>query len=466
MQTRRLAWVGILGVLSGALVFRAASAEQPPNILLIIADDQNWYDVGCYGNPDIKTPHIDRLAAEGMQFHRMFTATAMCAPTRQQLYTGVFPVRNGAYPNHSLVYPGTKSIAHYLKPLGYRVGLAGKTHFGPPEAFPFEKVGGSQINLAAIEAFIRRDGDQPYCLIVAAHSPHTPWSQGDANQHPPRELTIPPYLFDTPETRHLLSKYYAEITYLDGHVVGPCLKFVYESGALDNTIVLYTSEQGSPMLFGKFTCYDLGLKTAFLVRWPHHVQPGSQTQAMTQYVDVLPTLIEAAGGPASKNLDGRSFLSVLEGRLERHREHVYGVQTTRGIINGSNYPIRSIRSDRYKFIMNLNADKEPFHNVLTVDWFEASPVLPSWEKLGGAAAERARFYTFRPKSELYDVITDPWEQHNLAGQAEYAPVVADLKKRLLAWMNQQGDEGMATELKAKERQRKGALERLEKKLER
>ncbi|MFZ5830967.1 MAG: sulfatase, partial [Planctomycetota bacterium] len=349
-----------------------------------------------------------------------------------------------------------------LKPLGYRVGLAGKRHYGPPEAFPFERVGGAEVDLAAVEQFIRRDDKQPYCLIVADNSPHTPWNQGDASRYPPEELTIPPYLFDTPETRSLLSKYYAEVTHLDEAVVAPCLRFVEESGAAENTLVIFTSEQGSPMLFGKFTCYDLGLKTAFLVRWPRRVKPGSQTDAMAQYVDIVPTLVEAAGGALPEGLDGQNFLPVLEGRADRHRDYVYGVQTTRGIINGTDYPIRSIRDERYKLIMNLNADLAPFHNVMMVETFELSPVLPSWERLGGAAAARARFYAVRPREELYDVIADPWEQHNLAGQAEYARVVTELRRRLLAWMEEQGDQGLATEEKANERQVNGSLEQLEK----
>ncbi|MFZ5829705.1 MAG: sulfatase-like hydrolase/transferase, partial [Planctomycetota bacterium] len=230
MRTVMLHCAALFAVLCLRPGIQAAGAERP-NILLIVADDLNWCDLGCYGNSDVKTPNIDRLAGEGLRFQRMFTATAMCAPTRQQLYTGIFPVRSGAYPNHSEVYPGTKSIAHYLKPLGYRVGLAGKRHYGPPEAFPFERVGGAEVDLAAVEQFIRRDDKQPYCLIVADNSPHTPWNQGDASRYPPEELTIPPYLFDTPETRNLLSKYYAEVTHIDEAIVAPSLRFVEESGA-------------------------------------------------------------------------------------------------------------------------------------------------------------------------------------------------------------------------------------------
>jgi len=101
------------GALAAAEVGETASR---PNILIVLADDMTWHDAGCYGNDQVRTPNMDRLAEEGMRFTRAFTATAMCSPTRQQLYTGLFPVRNGAYPNHSKVKPGVKSIVHYLRP--------------------------------------------------------------------------------------------------------------------------------------------------------------------------------------------------------------------------------------------------------------------------------------------------------------------------------------------------------------
>ena len=117
------------------------STRHKPNVMLVIGDDMTWRDCEPYGNREVKTPNMTRLAREGMCFDAMFTATAMCAPTRQQLYTGMFPVRNGAYPNHSRVYDGVKSLVHYLRDLDYRVGLIGKTHFNPPESYPFEFIG-------------------------------------------------------------------------------------------------------------------------------------------------------------------------------------------------------------------------------------------------------------------------------------------------------------------------------------
>lgn len=448
---------------------QAADDQQGgPNIMLIIADDMMWRDCEPYGNREVKTPHLARLAAEGMRFDACFTSTAMCAPTRQQLYTGIFPVRNGAYPNHSKVYPGTRSIAHHLTSLGYRVGLIGKRHFGPPESFPFENLASGKngaSDVAAIAKFVNQSREQPYCLIVASNEPHSPWNRGPQDAYKADELTVPPYLVDTAETRDALVKYYAEITYLDGQV-GDCLRVVDRSGTADNTIVLFTSEQGSSFPFGgKWTCYDTGLKTACIVRWPEKVKAGSRTDAMVQYADILPTLIEAAGGdPAtidtgcpgaaggSRGFDGRSFLNVLLGQSQSHRDHVYGVHTTRGIINGSEcYPVRSVRSQRYKFIRNLNSD-EPFSNIVT----RGDAIFSSWERAGGKSAARAKAYRNRPAEELYDMVNDPWELNNLADDlaedADLQAVKAELARELEQWMSQQGDFGNATELKSHQRQ--------------
>jgi uncharacterized sulfatase len=436
----------------------AGTAARKPNILLIIADDQTWCVNACYGHPDARTPHIDRLAAQGMRFTHCFTATAMCAPTRQQLYTGLFPVRNGAYPNHSKVYPGTKSVVHHLRALGYRVGLCGKKHFGPPESFPFERVPPKKI-----PDFLARDRTQPFMLVVCSHSPHLPWKEGDASAYDPAKLTLPPYLVDTPETRQALTKYYAEVTDFDREV-GECLKHLADAGAEADTIFLYTSEQGAQFPHGKWTCYDVGLRTALVARWPGRVRAGSVSDAMVQYVDVVPTLIEAAGGdPAAvdtgrpdargdRGFDGRSFLGVLLGKTDAHHDVVFGAHTTRGIIAGSDcYPIRSVRSRRYKYIRNLNHEAA-FHNTLIQS---EKTYWPSWlekAKTDPHAARLVEMYRHRPAEELYDLQNDPWELENLAGDPALAEVQADLSQRLDAWMAQQGDRGNETEMQARERQ--------------
>jgi len=471
MNRRQFVGTAGMGMIEFAIFGRTrptyAEHVERPNIMLIIGDDMTWRDCEPYGNAEVKTPNMARLAQQGMCFDAMFTTTAMCAPSRQQLYTGMFPVRNGAYPNHSKVYDGVKSLPHYLKALGYRVGLIGKRHFGPPESFPFEVVGGKRggaDDTASTAGFVNRDRRQPYCLIVASNQPHTPWNKGEPGDYDADQLTVPPYLVDCPRTRQGLTRYYAEITYLDQQL-GACMKIVDESGRRDNTIVMFISEQGMQMPFGgKWTCYDTGLKTAFIVRWPDKVAPGTRTKAMMQYVDVVPTLLEAAGADPeaintgradvhdAKGFDGRSFLKVLLAQSSTHRDYVYGVQTTRGIINGSAcYPIRSVRSARYKYIRNLN-HQAVFYNMVST---HPADLLHTWMEIGksnSAVAARAHFYQHRPAEELYDLQKDPYELRNLAEDPDYARVKSQLKEELTLWMQQQGDQGVTTELKAIERQ--------------
>ncbi|MFL2928189.1 MAG: sulfatase [Opitutales bacterium] len=429
-----------------SVVVYASPESGKPNILLILADDLSWFDLGCYGSKDVNTPNIDKLAREGMTFNHAYTATAMCAPTRQQLYTGVFPVRSGAMGNHSSVKTGTKSMVHHLSELGYEVSLSGKEHFGPPASFPFEKREGLKIP----------SGPEPFCLVLASKKPHDGWPQ--AKGYDPRKLTVPPYLVDNLETRRSLARYFTEITQLDDDV-GKLMADLKAKGKAKNTVVIFTSEQGSAFYGGKWTCYDRGLKTAFIVKWPGQIKPGSQSDALIQYVDVVPTLVEIGGGNATQvntgrtgapgggdGFDGKSFLEVLYGKTMEHNSYVYGVHTMQGAWIGGPYPIRSVRDKKYKYIWN------PMHKRFFVNFNNIGNRLNCWQswlrdaKTNPEAAEIVRRWVKRPEVEFYDTEKDPYELKNLAKDPGYAELMERMKKRLESWMAQQGDLGVETEL--------------------
>ncbi len=435
-------------ILVGAL---AAAVPAQPNVLIVIGDDMTWSDVSALGHKDVKTPTLDRLASEGMRLSHMFTPAPMCAPTRMALYTGLYPVRNGAHPNHSRVHAGTESLAHRLGALGYRVGITGKRHFAPAECFPFETIGKrGSLAIRQLRKFIADSGDKPWCMIVASREPHTPWNKGDASAYPPAELTIPPWLADTPATRQALSRYYAEVTFLDQQLAR-CLRALDRSGKAEDTLVLFLSEQGAGLPHAKWTLYDHGIRATAIARWPGKVKPGTTSRALISYVDVLPTLIEIAGGKPPRRLDGRSFLGVLTGESTRHHDAVFAIQTSRGISNGPRaYGIRAVRTDRYKLIHNLHHTAR-FRNNLT----EKPGVHSSWRAVAGSdprAARLAAAYVKRPEFELYDTTQDPHELTNLAARPEHAERLTLLRNRLQAWMRQQGDLGHATEMDAFNRQ--------------
>ncbi|MEM9280212.1 MAG: sulfatase [Verrucomicrobiota bacterium] len=434
-------------------LFQPLFAESsPPNLVFIIADDCTFRDIGCYGG-QAHTPNIDELATEGMRFERCFQAAPMCSPTRHNIYTGLYPVKSGAYPNHTFAYDHVKSIVHYLEPMGYRVALSGKTHIKPPEVFPFEMIGEDKSpDMEGIGAMMKEssESDQPFCLFVCSNEPHTPWNKGDASAYPPEDIVLPKYIVDTKVVRENFSKYLAEITYFDGEV-GQVVGMLEEHGLSENTLVMVVSEQGNAFPFAKWTLYDHGLQAAMVVRWPGKVEAGSVANAMVEYVDVTPTFIDAAGGEAIDGLDGKSFLPVLEGETDHHKDFVYGIMTTRGIINGSEaFGIRSVRSEDYKLIVNLHHETK-FTNALTKNDVFLSMVEKA-EKGAKKARRLVDAYHHRPPLELYDVRADPLEQKNLAENPEYAEVIEELSAKLDEWMTEQGDLGGETEWKANERQ--------------
>ena len=159
-------------------------------------------------------------------------------------------------------------------------------------------------------------------------------------------------------------QYLAEINQLDTDV-GRIDALLKKYGLDDDTIFIFTSEQGHQFPFAKWTCYDAGLQTAFIVRWKGVTQPGTTTDALCEYVDVTPTLVEIASGAVPKGLDGKSFRKVIEGRKSRHKQYVFGIQTSRGILNGpDHYGIRSVRDERYLYIRNLTPEAT-FQCVIT-----------------------------------------------------------------------------------------------------
>ena len=433
-----------------------------PNLALFLADDMTWTDLGCYGNPDVKTPSIDRLAEQGVRFTRCYSPAPTCSPLRQSLYTGLYPVRNGAHPNHSRVFDGVRSLPHHLEKLGYRTAIVGKRHEAPASAFPFESLGGSHgdggqtpdgadLPLDRAREFIARDQDQPWCLVVASNQPHTPWNRGDSAAYPPATLTVPPYLVDTPELREGLSAYYAEITYMDAQV-GRLLDFLVDLEQEQDTVLLWLSEQGSQLPFGKWTCYDMGIHAAAVLRWPGVVKPGTTSDALLSYVDVVPTFVELAGGsPETLGLDGRSFAPLLRGETLEHNPVVFSMNTTRGIYHGSEaYGIRSVTDGRWLYIRNLHSE-DMFRNSVT----QRGRIFASWRRVeSDFARSRVKAYQVRNAEELFDLSVDPWCMDNLAGMARTASRQAELKSRLAAWMEQQGDLGDATERAARNRQPK------------
>jgi len=433
------------------------TSDDPPNILLFMADDMTYHDMD---NEQISTPNLDQLQTQGISFDKAFNSSPMCAPTRMSLYTGIHPVRNGAHPNHSKVHPDIKSVFHFLNDFGYRTALIGKRHEAPKENFPFEFLGGRHhdggegvdLELSKVKTFMEESKSEPWSLFVTSNQPHGPWNRGNSYTYDPDEIDLPPYIVDTPETREAMTKYYAEISYMDNQV-GTVLQHLRDTGQEQNTIFIFLTEQGSHLPHSKWTAYDTGVRSGAIFRWPGVIDADQESDAIIQYVDIVPTLIDALGdAPEEYDFDGTSFLPVLKGDKNEHNDYAFSMHTSRGIYNGPEaYGIRSVRSKNYRLIWNVNRENE-FSNLVTGGY---GP-FGSWEEKAEQgdpfAKKRVRMYKKRPEFELYDLRKDPYELNNLADDAAYESVFKELKKELEKWMEQQGDEGAETELNALERQ--------------
>ncbi len=432
-------------------------AAEKPNFLIVIADDATFNDLPLWGGENLKMPNLDRLASEGLVFDQAYLTMAMCQPCRSEMYTGLYPVRNGACWNHSASKPGTKSVCHYLGDLGYRVGIAGKTHVTPKSSYPFEMVDGfergcvsptAKYECSDIQKFMSRDSDQPFCLVVALVVPHVVWTVGDPSHFDPKALKLPPNLADLPQTREDFAKYLAEIEYLDIQI-GEILKTLGGTGKSDETLVFFTSEQGAQFPGCKWTNWDAGVHTGFVARWPGKIAAGKRTDAMIQYADVLPTLIEAAGSTVNaSDFDGSSFLPVLLGRKDTHRQYAYAMHNN--VPEGPPYPIRSVRDGEFRYIRNLTPEAIYIErHIMGVD--SHNPYWAKWMYMSGEneqAYQLIRRYMHRPAEHLYHTSEDPYEMTNLADDPKYGEVKARLSAELDRWMESQGDPGVALDTKA------------------
>ena len=437
-----------------------AAESSRPNIVWMISDDHGASDSGCYGNRDVRTPTLDRIAAEGMRFNFAFAADTLCSPSRAVIHTGLMPFRNGGHVFGGNVTKGTKTISHYLQPLGYETALLGKTSLHPEAAFPYDvkrpewKPGTDEsIALPKLvdEYLSTRAKSKPLFLEVNTGNPHMPWMKNQG--YDPDRLTVPDHYLDTPETRDALAQYYTSVSTMDSTVAAVLAVLTKHGLNSDNTLFVYTSDHGSNFPLAKWCLYDAGIRVPLLVRWPGKVRPGSTTDAMVSLADLLPTIIDAAGGSAPVSLDGRSFLKVLQGTTEEHLDSVFGSHTGAD----GHYPAwkanwsphRSLRTRTHKYILNLNPNYPFVTHLIACDPDDPErqpdathPFWKSWERMA-QTDERARRivtrYTRRPIEELYDLRTDPHEQHNISGNPNNAELLDKLRRQLSEWRAQQND---------------------------
>ncbi len=428
------------------LAFVSARVEAgPKNVLLLVSDNQNQADCGCYGNPVVQTPHIDRLASQGVRFTEAFATTASCGPSRAVIYTGLYTHANGQYGHghgaHTFhLRPGVRTVFQMLKEAGYHTALLGKQHVGPAEQYPFTfnpKVDSRDV-IALAEAggrFIRESGDDPFFLTIGYHDPH-PTSRsgwGILKDYPgvtpvtydPVDVIVPPWLPDQPEVREGLAGYYQQITRMD-QGVGRILELLEESGRADETLVIFTSDHGSSEPGAMANHYEPGVRVPLILRTPHLKSPGSTNAGMISFVDLTPTLLDWCGVKPRKPLHGRSFLSILDdshsaGRDEVFLDHCFHEVTM-------NYPIRTLRNRRYKLIWNIAWRLEFPHPIDTLQRATWQRVVERGDEFLGK--RRVEDFLFRDEYELYDLEADPDELVNLAADPDHIAIRREMATRI------------------------------------
>lgn len=396
--------------------------KEPPNFIFYLADDQDQLDYGCYGNPKVITSNVDQLAKEGMRFTNFYTAQAICAPSRSQIFTGMYPLKNGCMANHISVKPDLKSITSQLQKSGYEVVLAGKSHVKPNSVFEwthyFKSIDHRYLPLKSIESYLKKV-NQPFCLFITSDYPHGPYPK--ASKYSKDDIYKLPY--HKGKVKGHMPGYYKNIEE-DNNQLGKVLEMVDKYGFRNNSMFIYASDHG---ISGKWGLTEQGLKIPFIVRWPGYVKPNTTSNIILTLVDVLPTLLEASNSEIPKSLDGKSFYKTLKGSTTEMHKYIYGVATKQNIRQCKVFPSRMVRGKRFKLIRNYNS-LEVMQSNLGDDM-----ITNEFIRIG------AQSFPKIPYEELYDLKKDPYQTKNLAHDSRYQKQKEELSQELRRWMISQDD---------------------------
>ncbi len=420
-------------------------AAAQPNILLIVSED-NGPELGCYGDPFVRTPALDRLASEGTLFQNAYVPQAGCSQSRAAFLTGLYPHQNGqiglATWKFRMYREDTANIVRSLKQRGYRTGLLGKLHILPEAAFPFDMRGplGSNFKRAELESYAEQAeaffaaGDAPFFLSVNYPDAHRPFIK-QVGGLPENPLTandvrsLPMFGLDTPELREETANYYNCMSRLDT-LVQQLLDALQRSGKAGETLVIYIGDHGADLLRGKRTSYEGGVRIPMIIRWPSAGVTGQVRRELVSTLDLMPTLLAISGAEPVRDLPGRSLVPLLRGEEVQWREYLF---TEFHLHSAHNYfPQRTVRNARYKLIENLIPDAvNPGYDFTMKRFFKSLPsAIEAAPKEIQAAYHRMRQ---PPKYELYDLQADPYEFKNLASEDRYAKVLAELAGQLDRW---------------------------------
>jgi uncharacterized sulfatase len=424
----------LLGLGMMAVSAKAQPLEERPNFLIIMADDLGYGDLSSYGATLIDTPHIDRLAEEGMKMTSYYAGEAVCTPSRAALLTGRYAVRSGAQfvfhpPNERGMDPDEVTIAEMLGAAGYATGMVGKWHLGhrleywptsqgfdefygvaySNDMVPFDLYQGTELvekdidqrtltgkYADAVVEFLEEHRDEPFLLYYAENFPHIP-------------------LYHPEESRgRSEAGEYGDVVETMDDAVGRILGALDRLGLAENTVVFFTSDNGpwfegssGPVRGRKGGVYQGGYKVPMLVRWPGHIPAGAETNEMAMGIDILPTLADLARAevPGDRIIDGKSLAGMLTEEAKSPHDYLY-------FFDGND--VAAVRSRTHRLVLR------DYYKSYALD-FEDENLPPQFEPL--------LFDLTRDQSESYDVAErEPRQYRRLLERAHaMAEETADLK---------------------------------------
>lgn len=405
------------------------------NLIIIDCHDLGQH-IGAYGWKTVPTPNLDNIAVKGIRFQNSFCTAPQCSPSRAALYTGRYPHANGMmglthHPFNWRLNPQEIHLAEYLHDAGYFTSMIGIQHLTAPEAESIRKLGFDSVHLTSdpekvaerATSFLSSEPQKPFFIKIGYEHPHRD-PAGRYNQaEPHRELgvEIPPYLPQSSESKEELAALQGVIYQMDLSV-GKIWRALSESGLLESTWVIFTTDHGLAMPMAKCTLYDPGILTALLMyAQPLNLVGGKVFQELISNVDLVPTILDLLGIDQPVNLQGRSFADLLRHQPYSQRAEIYAEKT----FHTAYEPQRAIRTSHYKLIWNAEA------GIVNVPGDTMrSPIYP--QMIDKIVEERPHF-------ELFNLRVDPHEQNNLIGHPDYVNVFNDLRHRLSTWMVETGD---------------------------
>ncbi|MDR1142176.1 MAG: sulfatase [Planctomycetaceae bacterium] len=439
--------------------------EIRPNILLVISDDHSYPHVGVYGDPNVKTPNLDRFASEGITFRRAYVTAPQCVQSRAGIFAARSQVGIGMS-RFSAPFPAEiKSFPEYLRDAGFYTGLAGRPYhmegedgLGAPvrqadgtyeykrfgnrydyaKSAPGQGLTGISNTLKQFSEFLDLvPEEKPFFLQLCFHDPHAPYDNEEIpDPTNPDKLVLPSWCPDIPLIRKAHADYYNEVNRFD-QSFGKVLAELDKRSLKENTLVIFIGDNGASILRGKGSLYESGIHVPLLVRWTGKILPGSVSSELISGEDIGSTCLAVAGITPPIEWTSRSFLPILFGEKEIYvRNYVFAARGAHGFGLPTGIPSfdlsRTIVGQRYKLIYNpLWQIPYIFYNG-GPNWVE----IQNAAKAGKVLPSIASFYTgeHRAMFELYDLQNDPDELENLSGKKETATIELQLKRELRNWM--------------------------------